>query len=206
MDNATADMGAVATSLAAIAAGAAISAAAPAGSRSIGSSETDLTRCISIASGGRTWLERTLWGLRDQEGGRIGAEIANADGSHDLGPLQINSWWIPKLAAVTRTPPQHVRWWLIHDPCFNVNSARWIFLGGLAVTHDYWKAIGAYHSPLERRQQRYTASVASKLSRRFGRNIFAVRSRRVTPAAASREESARRPSAYFPAKGALEIF
>lgn len=134
--------------------------------------------CIRHAAGGRGWLEKTLWGLRDQEGGWIGAEIANSDGSHDLGPLQVNSWWVGRISKVTGRKSADVRWWLTHDACFNVQAARWIFLSGLAATRDYWQAIGVYHSPTNWRQRRYAHSVATKLRVRFGMDVFA--SRKVT--------------------------
>ena len=134
--------------------------------------EPTLVACIARSAGGRRWLERTLWGLRDQEGGWIGAEVANGDGSHDLGPLQVNSWWVSRLAGVTGRPKAHVRHWLKQDACFNVEAARWIFLSGLAITRDYWKAVGVYHSPTGWRQQRYMSSVVGHLQRRFGKEIF----------------------------------
>src|SRR3546814_15248916 len=97
--------------------------------------------------------------LRDQEGGWIGAAVVNSNGTHDLGPLQINSWWVPKIAALVRRSETHVRHWLQNDACFNAEAARWIFLSGLAVTGDYWKAIGVYHSPTAWRPARYAPSV-----------------------------------------------
>jgi hypothetical protein len=134
--------------------------------------EQIVARCIARSAAGRGWLAKTLWGLRDQEGGWVGAEVANSDGSHDLGPLQVNSWWVSRLAAVTGRPERHVRHWLKQDACFNVEAARWIFLSGLATTRDYWKAIGVYHSPTGWRQQRYTSSVVVHLRRRFGSSLF----------------------------------
>lgn len=134
--------------------------------------EPVVAACIARSAGGRAWLEKTLWGLRDQEGGWIGAEVANSDGSHDLGPLQVNSWWVPRLAAVTGRPERHIRHWLKKDACFNVEAARWIFLSGLATTGDFWKAVGVYHSPTGWRQRRYTASVVGHLRRRFGSRVF----------------------------------
>src|SRR5687767_14854050 len=77
--------------------------------------ESEIARCIQRAAGGKAWLERTLWGLRDQEGGWIGAETRNANGSHDLGPLQVNSWWVPRIASALRRPESTVRNWLQHD-------------------------------------------------------------------------------------------
>jgi hypothetical protein len=143
--------------------------------RAAGRSPTDeaqIGACIRQVSGGHGWLEKTLWGLRDQEGGWLGADATNRNGSHDLGPLQINSWWVAKLAKATRRPRDRVRWWLVHDPCFNVDAARWIFLSALAATHDYWKAIGAYHSPDAVRQRRYIRSVVRRLGTRFGPKVF----------------------------------
>ncbi|WP_260833954.1 lytic transglycosylase domain-containing protein [Sphingopyxis sp. P1IMeth2] len=134
--------------------------------------EARIAQCIRAAAGGRQWLERTLWGLRDQEGGWIGAEVRNSDGSHDLGPLQVNSWWVGKIASVTGRSPVLIRWWLANDACFNVDAARWIFLSGLHATGDYWKAIGTYHSPTLWRQRRYANAVSEHLRRRFGASIF----------------------------------
>jgi hypothetical protein len=118
------------------------------------------------------WLQRTLWGLRDQEGGWIGAEILNTDGSYDLGPMQVNSWWVGRISRILRHSGSDVRHWMIHDACFNVRAARWIFLSGLALTGDYWQAVGAYHSPTKLRQQRYRANFEGKLIKRFGSHLF----------------------------------
>ncbi|MBA4091843.1 MAG: murein transglycosylase [Sphingobium sp.] len=128
--------------------------------------------CIKAASRDALWLERTLWGLRDQEGGWIGAQVANANGTHDLGPLQVNSWWVPRIAKAIAMSEEAVRYQLRFDPCFNVEVARWIFLSGLASTRDYWKAIGIYHSPIGWRQRLYARSVVRHLQRRYGPEIF----------------------------------
>lgn len=137
--------------------------------------DVEIGTCIRRASGGRLWLEKTLWGLRDQEAGWIGAEVANSNGTHDLGPLQVNSWWVERIAALTRRPARDIRDWLISDACFNVDVARWIFLSALSETRDYWKAVGLYHSPTPWRQQRYTTMVVVKLRRRFGAQVFGAR-------------------------------
>ncbi|WP_369679300.1 lytic transglycosylase domain-containing protein [Sphingopyxis sp. GW247-27LB] len=138
----------------------------------VATANAEIARCIRSAAHGKPWLERTLWGLRDQEGGWIGAAVVNSNGTHDLGPLQINSSWVPKIAALVRRSETHVRHWLQNDACFNAEAARWIFLSGLALTGDYWKAIGVYHSPTAWRQARYATSVAAHLQKRFGKTIF----------------------------------
>ncbi len=133
----------------------------------------EIARCIHIASRGHAWLEKTLWGLRAQEAGWLGAEIANTNGTHDLGPLQINSSWVPKMSRLVGRSQEQVRHWLRYDPCFNVEAARWIFLTGLEASGDYWKAIGVYHSPTEWRQVAYAKRVANHLRRQFGADVFA---------------------------------
>lgn len=148
--------------------------AIPADARGMGEGEVHIAECIRRAAGGKPWLEKTLWGLRDQEAGWLGAAVRNTNGSHDLGPLQINSWWVPKIAALVGRPQANVRVWLMHDPCFNAGAAQWIFLSALRTTGDFWKAVGVYHSPTAWRQRRYALSVASHMQRRFGRNIFAA--------------------------------
>jgi len=135
-------------------------------------SEPDVARCIRQAARGQAWLEKTLWGLRDQEAGWVGAEILNSNGSHDLGPLQINSWWVPRIAALLSRREGDVRRWLQLDPCFNAEVARWIFLDALKTGGSYWKAVGIYHSPNDIRQRRYAALVAMRLQLRFGSEVF----------------------------------
>jgi hypothetical protein len=134
----------------------------------------EIARCIRVAARGSAWLEKTLWGLRTQEAGWLGAEIANTNGTHDLGPLQINSSWVPKMSRLLERPQEQIRHWLRYDPCFNVEAARWIFLSGLEATGDYWKAVGVYHSPTEARQVAYAKKVASHMRRRFGPDVFAA--------------------------------
>ncbi|WP_072895586.1 lytic transglycosylase domain-containing protein [Sphingobium sp. YR657] len=137
-----------------------------------GQQEERIGRCIKSAAGGSRWLERTLWGLRDQEGGQIGTVSKNRDGSEDLGPMQINSWWLTPIARAIQRDRDQVRTWLINDACFNVQAARWIFVEGLRTSKNYWVAVGVYHSPKAHRQQSYAALVAEKLSHRFGTRIF----------------------------------
>lgn len=137
--------------------------------------DRQIADCIREAAAGRPWLEKTLWGLRDQEGGWLGAAVLNTNGSHDLGPLQVNTWWVPRLARLIGRPEEQVRHWLRHDACFNAEAARWIFLSGLVATRDYWRAVGVYHSPTDWRQRRYALSVAGKLKIRFGDRLFTQR-------------------------------
>jgi len=145
---------------------------APTLSKSSDEGDLRISACIRRASLGQPWLEKTLWGLRDQEAGWIGAEVRNINGSYDLGPLQINSWWIPRIAALVGRAPVQGRHWLRFDPGFNAEAARWIFLSALRSNGNYWKAIGVYHSPTTWRQRRYRSSVAQHMRTRYGDAVF----------------------------------
>jgi hypothetical protein len=153
----------------------------PAQAQRASDAEAQIARCIHQVAGDKPWLEKTLWGLRDQEGGWIGAEVRNTNGSHDLGPLQINSWWVPRLSALLDRSEADIRIWLKFDPCFNADAARWIFLSTLRSTGSYWKAVGAYHSPARWRQKHYASSVAGHLVRRFGAGLFVATTPRDAP-------------------------
>lgn len=136
----------------------------------------EIARCIRVAARGYGWLEKTLWGLREQEAGWLGAEIANTNGTHDLGPLQINTWWVPRIARLIDRSEHQVRHWLRYNACFNAEAARWIFLSGLESTGNYWTAVGIYHSPTPWRQRAYAGKVAIHLRARYGRDVFAASS------------------------------
>ena len=156
------------TAISIICAGLAFMMPIQAQARSDTQEEARLAECIRQAADGNPWLEKTLWGLRDQEAGWVGAQVRNANGSHDLGPLQVNTWWVPKIAVLVGRSQVDVRAWLTSDPCFNAGAARWIFLSALRTTGDFWKAVGVYHSPTAWRQRRYALSVARHMQRRFG--------------------------------------
>ena len=122
--------------------------------------ERAINQCIHRAASGRPWLAQTLRALRRQEGGWIGAEVRNSDGSVDLGPMQVNSWWVPRIARLMNRSETQVRSWLRDDACFNVDAARWIFLSALPDAKDLWRAVGIHHSPTRWRQMRYARSIA----------------------------------------------
>jgi hypothetical protein len=138
-----------------------------AASRALYDDERRIGACIHASARGHPWLERTLWALRDTEGGWIGAAVRNRNDSYDLGPMQVNDWWVPRLARMLDRRDAQVAGWLRSDPCFNVEVARWIFLSSLARTRDFWMAVGLYHSPNLGLRTAYARVVWSRYRRRF---------------------------------------
>lgn len=135
--------------------------------------ETRISACIRQVASGDRRIENLLTGIRRQESGWLGAEIRNSNGTHDLGPMQINSSWIPKLSRMTGIDARQLRQRLKNDACFNVRWSHWILRQELARLGDYWKAVGAYHSPTPWRAQRYARMVWQKLTGQ-GANEIAV--------------------------------
>ena len=122
-----------------------------------------IRQCIHQQSQSRRWLARTLLALRQKEGSWIGALVRNSKGSFDLGPMQVNDWWAPKIAILIDRDAITVRTWLTHDPCFNVWAAKWIFHSALVQSKDYWQSIGICHCPTRWRQTTHAQDVAKLL-------------------------------------------
>jgi len=103
------------------------------------------------------------------EGGRVGTVQRNRDGSEDLGLMQVNTAWLPALAALAGTPPEQVRHRLLADPCFNIAAAG-VILARYRRTEggDLMRAIGDYHSHTAALNQRYQDEVTRAAGRLFG--------------------------------------
>ncbi len=90
---------------------------------------------------------RVLPAIQAVEGGRPGTIHYNADGSADLGLMQINTIWLVPLARVVHTEPRVVAVRLREDSCFNVAAAAAIMRLYLnEAQNDLMVAIGYYHS------------------------------------------------------------
>jgi hypothetical protein len=106
------------------------------------------------------------------ECGRPGLVSHNADGSDDLGPMQVNSRWTPRFAALVRQPEPLVRTRLIDDPCFNIAAAGAIMRVYLNEAHgDLLVAVGWYHSHTAARGLAYRDQVLRAAERLFVRDL-----------------------------------
>lgn len=75
------------------------------------------------------------------ENGHASTESKNKNGTVDLGPMQINSAWLPTLYryGLTRQDVQY-------NPCKNVEVGAWILSQSIASEAFLDKGIGNYHS------------------------------------------------------------
>lgn len=75
------------------------------------------------------------------EGAGPGVAVRNTNGSEDLGWMQINTLWLPKLAPYGVT-----RHTLLYDACINVGVGAWILQRYYLRFHDWTSAIRAYNA------------------------------------------------------------
>lgn len=75
------------------------------------------------------------------EGGKKGLASPNKNGTYDLGEMQINTSWWPRLYRyqVTRSS-------VLNDPCTNVKVGTWILATEIAEGQNIIDGVGDYHS------------------------------------------------------------
>ncbi|HEY6437499.1 MAG TPA: lytic transglycosylase domain-containing protein [Ignavibacteriaceae bacterium] len=71
----------------------------------------------------------------------------------DIGLMQINSWWLPKLKKMG-IEREH-----LFDPCTSIHVGAWILATNFHRFGFSWKAIGAYNASTEWKQKIYAEKV-----------------------------------------------
>lgn len=109
---------------------------------------------------------RIVKAILQVEGGRVGMRSPNTNGSFDLGPMQINTLWLPTLRARGIGEAE-----LLWDYCTNIAVGTWILARALHAsqappnTPDYWQAVGKYHSRTPHLNVRYAVKVWERARR-----------------------------------------
>jgi soluble lytic murein transglycosylase-like protein len=82
---------------------------------------------------------------------------ANANGSYDVGLMQINSSWLPMLKRFGITEKD------LYEPCISIEVGAWILAHNIR-SHGYtWAAVGAYNTPNPQRGLLYAKRVYGNL-------------------------------------------
>ncbi len=103
--------------------------------------------CILLAANTYHVPPAVMIGIMHVEGGRIGQEVGpNVNGTYDLGPMQVNTRWLPTLQRLWKVDTATARSWVRDNGCVNVHVAAWILRQKLDDTGSLWAAIAAYHS------------------------------------------------------------
>ena len=111
---------------------------------------------------------RALPAIQAVEGGVVGNVSANANGTADLGVMQVNTIWVRPLAVAAHMTADAVRARLVADPCFNIAAAGIILRSYLVEAKgDLMSAVGYYHSHTPSRAQLYRTQVVAAAARMF---------------------------------------
>lgn len=83
----------------------------------------------------------------------------NANGTVDIGVMQINSSWLPKLAQYG-IQKEH-----LFNPCLNIHVGAWILASNVSLHGATWRSVGLYNSPNISHQTIYVQRVKNNFLR-----------------------------------------
>jgi len=85
--------------------------------------------------------------LLSVEGGALGQVSPNTNNTVDIGPMQVNTIWVPVVASHWRATPADTYAALRDNFCANVEAGTWILRQAIDQAHgDFWEGVGFYHS------------------------------------------------------------
>ncbi len=124
-----------------------------------------LAACMMIASHTHEVPPALLAGIYKAEGGKVGQQVENKNGSFDLGPMQINTLWIPELAKKWNVSHSVAHKRVRDNACTNVNVAAWILRGHIEETRSLSKAMTHYHSRTPKYGKKYQKRILNLMEK-----------------------------------------
>jgi soluble lytic murein transglycosylase-like protein len=94
---------------------------------------------------------------RTESGLNEGALNHNANGSTDIGLMQINSSWLPRLQRYGIDAVA------LMDPCTNIHVGAWVLAQNLRALGANWEAVGAYNAHSSHKRIAYAWKVYRNL-------------------------------------------
>lgn len=105
-----------------------------------------MAACLMLASQTYQIPPAVMVGIWQVEGGQVGQAVSNTNGTYDLGPMQINTIWLPELSQKWGVSEETAKRWIKDDPCTNMGVSAWILRSHYNETGSLSKAIQYYHS------------------------------------------------------------
>ncbi len=122
--------------------------------------EIRMRACLLVAADAHGLPPAMLVILLKVEGGTLGRVSQNTNDTVDIGPMQVNTIWVPKLAARWRTTPAAAFAALRDSLCANLEGGAWILRQALDEARgDFWRGVGLYHSHTTAYSDRYLRKV-----------------------------------------------
>ncbi len=105
-----------------------------------------LAVCIFTAAQTYVVPPSVILGILNVEGGRIGQIVYNTNDTYDIGPMQINSIWLPRLARYWGVSQYKAMEEIRDNPCINIGVGAWILRRKVNETGSLYGGIANYHS------------------------------------------------------------
>ena len=136
--------------------------------------EATIRDCIAMAADAYREPPVVLVILLNVEGGALGQVSYNANGTVDIGPMQVNQIWLPDVAAHWHAAISEAYTALRDNFCANVEAGAWILRQCLDEAHgDFWQGVGYYHSHDPEYKSRYLRAVLMQVLRLRSRAVHA---------------------------------
>ena len=109
--------------------------------------EQRVESCITAAADAYRLPPSLILILLRVEGGKLGEVSGNTNDTVDIGPMQVNTIWLPAIARHWRATPQAAYAALRDNFCANIEGGTWILRQALDEARgDFWSGVGIYHS------------------------------------------------------------
>jgi hypothetical protein len=106
-----------------------------------------VVRCIEAAASVHRLPPAVVVILLSVEGGSLGRVSQNTNRTVDIGPMQVNSIWLPVVAKHWHASPDDTFVALRDNFCANVEAGTWILRQAMDDAQgDFWNGVGFYHS------------------------------------------------------------
>lgn len=125
-----------------------------------------LAACLMLAANTYKVPPAVMVGIMHVEGGRVGQQSLNSNGSYDLGPMQVNTVWMPQLARQWRVDQATARRWVRDNGCVNIHVAAWILKQKINEAGYLYGGIARYHSATPGRGHAYAGKVIAVMERK----------------------------------------
>ncbi|MDD3182873.1 MAG: lytic transglycosylase domain-containing protein [Alphaproteobacteria bacterium] len=126
-----------------------------------------LAACMMLAAQTYQVPPAVMVGIMHVEGGRVGQQVGpNSNGTYDLGPMQVNTRWLPALARAWKVDYKTALRLVRDDGCINVRVSAWILKQKIDNAGSLYRGIAYYHSATPGIGTRYATKVIAVMKRK----------------------------------------
>lgn len=128
-------------------------------------SASALAVCIFSAAQTYSVPPSVILGILSVEGGRVGQAVRNTNGTYDLGPMQINTIWIPELSRHWGVSQRVALKMVRDDACVNIGVGAWILRTKMNEAGSLYQGIAHYHSATPQHGHPYRQKVLAAMQK-----------------------------------------